>query len=245
MDSVSLLINETALKKIGLKNPLESILIREENDPIRSRKKIIGVFKDFHIRSLYEKVQPMVMFLNPEIVRQMTIRLSPQANKLTYKKIEIIWKSIFPDDPFQFTFVDEALHAYYLREDQTYAIISLFGFLSLVIALMGLFGLSAFSAEKRTKETGIRKVNGARVIDIFYVLSKQFGKWIGIAFIIATPLAWYAMHRWLQHFAYKTELSWWVFALSGLISIFMALLTVSWQSYKAATRNPVEALRYE
>jgi putative ABC transport system permease protein len=245
MDSISILLNETAVKMMSLKNPLESYLIRDEADPIRSHKKIIGIFKDFHIRSLYDKVQPMVVNLNPAIAHQMAIRLSPQANKETYQKIENIWKSIFPDDPIQFIFVDEALHANYIREDQSNAIISLFAFLSLVIALMGLFGLSAFTVEKRTKEIGIRKVNGASVTNIFIVLSKQFGKWIGIAFIIATPLSWYAMHSWLQHFAYKTELSWWVFGLSGFISIIVAVLTVSWQTYKAATRNPVEALRYE
>jgi putative ABC transport system permease protein len=245
MDSMSVLLNESALKMLGLKNPLESNLNRGATISARSQMRIIGIFKDFHIRALYDKVQPMAVLLNPAISNQMVIRLSPLANKLTYQKIENIWKSVYPDDPIQFTFVDEALHLSYLREDQSNSLITVFAFLSLVIALMGLFGLSAFTAEKRTKEIGIRKVNGASLTNIFIVLSKQFGIWIGIAFIIATPLSWYAMHSWLQHFAYKTELSWWVFGLSGLISIVVAVLTVSWQTYNAATRNPVEALRYE
>ena len=244
-DSMAVLLNESALKMLGLKNPLESNLNRGATVSARSQMRIIGIFKDFHIRALYDKVQPMAVLLNPAISHQMVIRLSSGATKSTYRKIENIWKSIFPDDPVQFTFVDEALHLSYLREDQSNALISLFAFLSLVIALMGLFGLSAFTAEKRTKEIGIRKVNGASVNDIFFILSKQFGSWIGIAFIIATPISWYAMHRWLEHFAYKTELSWWVFALSGIMAVIVALATISWQSYKAATRNPVEALRYE
>jgi putative ABC transport system permease protein len=245
MDSSAILINETAVKTTGLKEPLESYLTGPEYYPGRSRMKIIGVFKDFHVRSLYENVKPMAIFLSPGMVYHMIVRLSNNASKPTIHRIENTWKSIFPDDPIQYEFVDEGLHEQYTGEDQTYALISLFSYLSLVIALMGLFGLSAFSIERRTKETGIRKVNGARDIDIFYVLSRQFGIWIVIAFLIATPVAWYAMHNWLQHFAYKTELSWWVFALSGIISICVALITIFWQSYKAATRNPVDALRYE
>lgn len=245
MDSTAILINETALKITGLKEPLESYLVGPDYYPARSKMKIIGVFKDFHIRSLYENVKPMAIFLSPGMVYHMIVRLSNKASKSTFHKIENTWKSIYPDDPIQYEFVDEGLHAQYIGEDQTFALISLFAYLSLVIALMGLFGLASFSAERRTKEMGIRKVNGASVIDIFYALSKQFGAWIAIAFIIAIPIAWYVMHRWLHHFAYKTALSWWVFALSGIISFCVALLTISWQSYKAATRNPVEALRYE
>ena len=110
---------------------------------------------------------------------------------------------------------------------------------------MGLFTLARFAAESRTKEIGVRKVNGARISEVMVMLNKDFIKWVTIAFVIACPIAWYAMHRWLESFAYKTELSWWIFALAGVLALGIALLTVSWQSWKAATRNPIEALRYE
>jgi putative ABC transport system permease protein len=117
--------------------------------------------------------------------------------------------------------------------------------LSFVIALMGIFGLSSFSAERQTKEIGIRKANGAMVSDIFYLLSKKIGRWIVIAFMIAIPISWYSMHRWLQHFAYRTGISWWIFLLAFVISILVAGLTICWRTYIASIRNPVEALRYE
>jgi putative ABC transport system permease protein len=244
-DSMAIMINETGLKQLRFKNPLDSYLVRDEQDQSREKKAIIGVFKDFHVRSLYEKIQPMVIFLSPRMVHQMAIRLSPGDNRPVLKQIEKKWNLDFPDDPFQFSFVDEALHLSYLKDDQAHDLISLFAFLSFIIALMGLFGLSAFAVERRTKETGIRKVNGARASDIFYVLSRQFTVWIMIAFIFATPASWFAMHRWLQHFAYRTGISWWIFVLALLISVLVASLTICWQTYRAATRNPVEALRYE
>jgi putative ABC transport system permease protein len=117
--------------------------------------------------------------------------------------------------------------------------------LSIFIAVLGLFGLSLFVLDQRTKEIGVRRVNGGKVSEVMVMLNKDFVKWVAIAFVIATPIAWYAMHRWLENFAYKTELSWWIFGLAGLMTLGIALLTVSWQSWKAATSNPVEALRYE
>ena len=121
----------------------------------------------------------------------------------------------------------------------------IFSTIAILIACMGLFGLAAFFSEKRTKEIGIRKVNGGTVIEIMSMLNRDFVKWVFIAFIISTPVAWYAMNKWLQAFAYKTEMSWWIFGLSGILALIIAIMTVSWQSWMAATRNPVEALRYE
>ena len=244
-DSMAIMINESGLKLLGIKDPLESYLVRQEYDPAKSKITIIGIFRDFHIRSLYEKIQPMAIFLTPGMLYQVAVRLAPDVTNTTLEQIKKKWKTIFPDDPLQITYVNEALHLSYIKEDQSYTLISLFAFLSFVIALMGLFGLSAFAAERRTKELGIRKVNGATAVDIFYVLCKQFGRWIGIAFLVAVPVSWYAMYRWLQHFAYRTEILWWIFALALLVSILVACMTISWQTFKAATRNPVEALRYE
>jgi putative ABC transport system permease protein len=123
--------------------------------------------------------------------------------------------------------------------------VSLFSFIAIAIAALGILGLSMFLAESRTKEIGIRKVNGAKVSEILNILNKDFIKWVVIAFVIATPIAWYAMNKWIGNFAYKTTLSWWIFVLAGVLALGIALLTVSWQSWRAATRNPVDALRYE
>ena len=165
-DTLAVLINQTGLKMMGSKNPLESFLYMGDSNNIRTRRAIIGVFEDFHIRSLYEKVQPMLIFLVPGSVQQMTIRLSPENTNSTLRDIEKLWSTVFPEDPIQYVFVDEALRLNYLQEDQAQSMITVFAFISLVIALLGLFGLSAFALERRTKETGIRKVNGARPIDI-------------------------------------------------------------------------------
>jgi putative ABC transport system permease protein len=244
-DSMAILINESGLKLLGSKNPLDSYLFMGDSDNIRTRRAIIGVFEDFHIRNLYEKVQPMLIYLVPRSVQQMAIRLSPEDTRSTLQDIEKIWSSVFTEDPIQYVFVDEALRQNYLKEDQAQSLITVFAFLSLIIALLGLFGLSAFALERRTKETGIRKVNGARPVDILFVLTRQFAGWILIAFIIAVPVSWYAMHRWLQHFAYRTGISWWIFLLAFSISILVAGITICWRTYLAAVRNPVEALRYE
>jgi putative ABC transport system permease protein len=244
-DSIAILINETGLKKLGIKDPLDSYLIGPDYYPSRSRMIIIGVFRDFHTRSLYEKIFPMAIFLSPSMTRKMAVRLAPEALDKSIGLIHEKWISVFPDDPMQFSFVDEGMRLKYFKEDQTYAMIRMFAFLSFIIALMGLFGLSIFVIERRTKEIGLRKVHGSKNIDIIYLLSKQFSLWIGVAFVIAAPVAWYAMHRWLLNFAYKTELSWWIFASSGIISICIALMTIFWQSLKVALRNPVESLRYE
>lgn len=244
-DTLAMLINESGLKLTGLKNPLESYLFLGEKDTVVSRRAIIGVFRDFHIRSLYEKKQPMAIFLSPRMVQQMSVRLNAGDTQETVRQIRKSWSKVFPEDPIQYYFVDEALHLNYLKEDQAHAVIGIFAFLSLVIAMLGLFGLSSYALERRTKETGIRRVNGAGIKDIFFVLSRQFAIWILIAFIIAVPASWYAMHRWLQHFAYRTEPSWWVFLLALFVSLFVAGITISWQTFKASTRNPVESLRYE
>lgn len=244
-DSSAVLINETGLKKLGIKDPLDSYLIGPYYYPSRSRMMIIGVFRDFHPRSLYEKIYPMAIFLSPSMTRKMAVKLAPESLDKIIELIQGKWTSVFPDDPMQFSFVDEGMRLKYIKEDQMYVMIRMFTFLSLIIALMGLFGLSVFVIERRTKEIGLRKAHGSKNIDIIYLLSRQFSLWIGVAFVIATPVAWYTMHRWLLHFAYKTELSWWIFVLSGIISMGVALMTIFWQSFKAASRSPVESLRYE
>jgi putative ABC transport system permease protein len=147
--------------------------------------------------------------------------------------------------PFDYLEVKETYYKNYEEEQRSSKIVGIFAVLAIALSLFGLFGLIIFYSESRTKEIGIRKVNGARVTDIMAMLNMEFIKWIAVAFVIACPIAWYAMHKWLQSFAYKTTLSWWVFAVAGAVALAVALFTVSWQSWRAATRNPVEALRFD
>jgi putative ABC transport system permease protein len=155
------------------------------------------------------------------------------------------WDNLFPENVFEYLEVRETYFKNYEEENRLSKIVGIFAMLAITLSLFGLMGLILFYAESRTKEIGIRKVNGARVTQIMVILNKEFIKWLAIAFVIACPIAWYAMHQWLQNFAYKTELSWWVFVAAGSVALVIALLTVSWQSWRAATKNPIEALRYE
>jgi putative ABC transport system permease protein len=245
-DSTAIMVNEAAVKKMGFKSAEEAIDTYINTDSeIPVKFQIIGVFNDFHIRSLYDEIKPMAIFYNTLIIQQLAVRLEAGDNRKAINEMKKLWSSVYPDDPIEITFVDETLHLSYEKDDQAHSLISMFSFMSLVIALMGLFGLSTNAVERRTKETGIRKVNGAMPFDILRVLSKQFLVWIIFAFCIAVPASWYAMHKWLQHFAYRTGISWWVFLAALLISVAIAFITIAWQTYRAARMNPVEALRYE
>ena len=159
--------------------------------------------------------------------------------------MEKIWTSHYPDNPFNYFFLNDFYNEQYLADQRFNGLFLASSILAIIIACLGLSGLSAYAITRRTKEIGIRKVNGARITQVMVLLNKDFVKWVLFAIVIATPIAWFAMHKWLQNFAYRTELSWWIFACAGMLALVIALLTVSWQSWRAATRNPVEALRYE
>jgi putative ABC transport system permease protein len=157
----------------------------------------------------------------------------------------MLWEQSNDKAPFEFTFLDVSFDSQYRNEVRFGRMVSLFSIISIVIACLGLLGLVSFTLSRKRKEICIRKVNGAMVSEVLAMLNRDFIKWVIIAFAVATPVAWYIMHKWLESFAYKTALSWWVFALAGLLALGITLLTVTWQSWRAATRNPVEALRYE
>jgi len=161
------------------------------------------------------------------------------------KGVEKIWKKLYPKDEFVYFFSDKEFEAQYRSDIKFNQILTSSSLLALVISCLGLLSLAMFNTKQRIKEIGVRKVNGAKVSEVMVILNKDFIKWVVVAFAIAVPVGWYAMNKWLESFAYKTALSWWIFALAGLLALGIALLTVSWQSWKAATRNPVEALRYE
>ena len=238
-DAAAVVINEKAAEIMGFKNPIGEILTTSQG----LKLKIIGVVKDFHFQSLHTKIEPLMMHLDNGFfcfvrIKSGNITSTVESIKKTFKSYNLAY-------PLDFKFLDEDYNKLYQTEERMGKIFGYFSFLAIIISCLGLIGLSLFMTEQRTKEIGIRKVNGARISEVMVMLNKDFVKWVAIAFAIATPIAWYAMHRWLENFAYKTELSWWIFALAGLLTLGVALLTVSWQSWKAATRNPVEALRYE
>jgi putative ABC transport system permease protein len=161
------------------------------------------------------------------------------------QEIKAETNKLSPSFPVEISFLDQAVENLYQSEIQFRRTFSLFAGCAIVICCLGILAMSLFACQRRIKEIGIRKVNGAKVSEVMAMLNRDFVRWVAVAFVIATPVAWYIMNKWLESFAYKTALSWWIFALSGLLALGIALLTVSWQSWKAATRNPVEALRYE
>ncbi|MFB6341687.1 ABC transporter permease [Saccharicrinis sp. FJH62] len=239
-DTKSFIINETLAKQLGWQNPVGKTIFRGENH------EVVGVVKDFHISSIYEKIPPLI--ISKEFQSNfytLSIALRPDNISQTLKQLEKIWEKVIPNTPFNYFFLDKRINSMYGNVQQTINILMLFTGISILISTLGLFGITLLLLNSRTKEIGIRKVNGAKISEILAMLNKDFVKWVVIAFVIATPIAWYVMNKWLENFAYKTTLSWWIFALAGLLALGIALLTVSWQSWKAATRNPVEALRYE
>ncbi len=161
------------------------------------------------------------------------------------KVIENLWKKIFGNEPFSFSFYDQYFDSLYKKEERQSKALTLFVIIAFIITCMGLLSQVLQNTQNRIKEIGIRKINGATIKEVMLLLNKEFVWTVVIAFIIATPIAYYVMTKWLESFAYKTVLSWWIFALAGVAALLIALLTVSWQSYRAASRNPVEALRYE
>jgi putative ABC transport system permease protein len=231
------IINQTLARAFEMKNPLQE---KVDNHPI------VGVVEDFNFEPVQNHIQPVALLYNPaEALSTANIRLASGDLKSSILYIENVFKALKPDSPFSYSFADERIATYYQKEIQFSKLSVLFSIVNILISCIGLVGLVLFACQRRIKEIGIRKVNGARVAEVMAMLNKDFIKWVAIAFVFATPVAYYAMYKWLENFAYKTTLSWWIFALAGLLALGIALLTVSWQSWRAATRNPVEALRYE
>ncbi|MDA3942628.1 MAG: ABC transporter permease [Bacteroidetes bacterium] len=213
-----------------------------------SRFVVLGVMKDFHYASLHSEIENFAFFIpRPEdrFNRFMLVRIQQGNSGEVINSIEEKMAAIYPGQLFSYSFLQTELNQEYASEKTLLKLINIFSVLAIFIAGMGLVGLSIFMTEKRTKEIGIRKVNGASVHEIMQMLNLVFIRWVGIAFLIATPISWYVAEIWLQNFAYKTRLSWWIFVLSGIITLCIVIITVSWQTFKVARRNPVEALRYE
>ncbi|NJK87448.1 MAG: FtsX-like permease family protein [Bacteroidales bacterium] len=242
----AILLNETALKTYGLNtNSIGQIFTRTSGEEYT----LIGVIKDFNFRVLYRPIEPMCMYTGTDHsnslgASKILVKLN-RIDKETIKGIKNKWNTVFNEAYFDYSFLDEEVNSLYTKEIFLKKIMPLFAILAFLISVIGLIGVTYIKINEKTKEIGIRKVNGANITEILAMLNKDTFKWVVIAILIASPIAWYAMHKWLQNFAYKTELSWWIFALAGILALGIALLTVTWQSWRAATRNPVESLRYE
>ncbi len=206
---------------------------------------IIGVVQDFHTSSLYEKIVPVEIDFNTSYIFDMSIKLNGADTKGTLDFIKATWKKMAPYSPMEYYFYDDWISRQYKKDEAFARLISVFTFIAILISCLGLFGLLVYVIERRAKEIGIRKINGAETLEILVMLNKDFLKWVAIAFLIAAPIAWLLLHKWLQNFAYKTRLNGWFFLLAGLISVVIALVTVSWKSWLAARRNPAEVLRDE
>ncbi len=210
---------------------------------------LIGVAKDFNYNSAHQSIGDFAFILNEPRNRTWArfthVRFVPGDLRATMSKIQEIWSDYYPEQEFNYFFMDEKIAQQYKAETILSRILFAFSSIGILISIIGISALALFISQQRTKEIGIRKVNGANVSEILALLNKGFIKWVTIAFIVACPIAWYAMNKWLENFAYKTTLSWWIFALAGVFALGIALLTVSWQSWRTATRNPVDALRNE
>jgi len=232
----SCLINETANKKYGWKN-LEGKMFDEFN--------VIGVVKDFNVSSLHHAIDGVSLVYKKDNPTSMTLRLNHSNISETMKYIQHTWQTISPHSPFEYHFYDDWFDAMYRDEDRLSKTIGLFSIIALIITCLGLLSQSFQTCINRTKEIGIRKVHGASVLNIITMLTKDYTKWVIIASLIAWPIAYYFMNKWLQNFAYRIDISWWVFLFAGGIALLIALMTVSYQAIRAARANPVNSLRYE
>jgi putative ABC transport system permease protein len=238
----NVIINEEAARLLDWSDCKDKILYDYNNGG--KDYNVIGIVKNFHLRSMREKPAPLVIRITDQ-EEFLAIRVTAGKIHSTLETAKLNWNKLNHDAPFEYFFLDENFDAQYKKEEQLSKLINLFTIIAISIACLGLFGLVSYTSVQRRKEIGIRKVNGAKVGEVIAMLNKDFIRWITLAFVFSCPVAWYAMNKWLENFAYKTELSWWIFALAGLLALGIALLTVSWQSWKAATKNPVESLRYE
>jgi putative ABC transport system permease protein len=245
-DSLSMVVNEATVEKLGLSNPVGQKIIYVE-DSARTQFTIVGVVRNFHFESLHNAVEPMVITKlgTQGFVNKYAVKVSSDNIQNTLASIEAKWNEFAPKSPFRYYFLDQNLEQFYESEKASGRLFTAFTFLAVMVACIGLLGLSAFIINQKTKEIGVRKVLGGSVLSIIYLLSKDILKLIGIATLIAIPASYYWGSDWLENFAYAVPINWLIFVLSGLGALIIALLTVSFQSTRAALANPVESLRDE
>jgi putative ABC transport system permease protein len=243
-DVDAIIINESAYKKFGWTS-IEGKTMGLFNEG--NQKVVVGVINDINIKSLQNTIDPMIYQFgrHHNFPGYINVRLNPEKAAESIEFFKKTWMRLFPDIPFAYEAVDEKFKTAYGEEEKFARITGVFSILAMLLSLLGIFALSTLESDLRVKEIGIRRVNGARFLEVMFLLNKDIVKWVVVAFVISVPIAWIAVHRWIDNFAYKTSLSWWVFALVGFLAVVVAIITVSWQSWKAATRNPVDSLRSE
>lgn len=239
----SIILNEKAVKYLGIEgNPIgQSVKISWP----KSTRRIIGVIEDINFESLYNKTKPAAFVISYPEAYHLIVKVKSSDVIESMKSVTEICQEIYSDEVIEFSLLDKILQSRYQNDTKTFELMGYFSILAILLACVGLMGMVAFILARRTKEIGVRKVNGASVIEIIKMLNLSFIRWIVFSFIIATPIAYYFMDKWLTNFAYQTAISWWIFALSGVVTLAIVLITVSWLTYRAASRNPIEALRYE
>jgi len=238
-------VNELLLKNLGITDP-RKILNKEISiwgDNLKGS--VVGVLKDFNDRSFRRDMAPLVLTTFNRMYTQVGIKITGTNMPLTMQSIEKVWNQTFPDFVFEYKFLDDKVESFYKQESQLSQLYKVFAAIAIFLSCLGLYGLASFMAAQRIKEVGIRKVLGATAGNIVYLFSREFVVLIAIAFVIAAPIAWYFMHRWLQDYVYRIDISWWIFILGGFASIIIALATVSFQAIRAAVANPVDSLRTE
>jgi putative ABC transport system permease protein len=244
----SLLINEAAAKKIGWDDPVGRYFLFQPppgQEGEAFRMKVIGVAKDFHMASLREEIEPMIIFCQIPSVRVFSVRVAAGDIMGTVGRLEAKWKELAPNRPFDYLFLDESFDSQYRAEERLQGVTLYFSMLAVFIGCLGLFGMASFTAEQRTKEIGIRKVLGASTSGIVRLLSREFVILVVLANAAAWPAAYIFLNSWLSNFAYRMQIGWIVFAAAGVLALLIALLTVSFQALKAALADPIDSLRYE
>lgn len=241
----AMVINEKMVKSLGLQNPQDAIGKSYFISINEYKPEIIGVVKDFNSSSLHNEIASQVFMTNSNWFKEFIIKVKSENISSTINSVNELWAKFFPQYPFEYNFLDESIDKMYKSEEKYSRVISTFSVVALFIACLGLFGLASFVTELRKKEIGIRKVLGASVNNIIQIISGEFAILVMIANIIAWPVAYYFMNKWLQDFAYRIEMTWWIFIASGCIALLIALIAVSFQARKAATTNPIESLKYE
>jgi putative ABC transport system permease protein len=241
-DKNAVILNEEAIKQLGFESAEKAL---NQKITFRDSLTIVGIVADYHHEGLQKKIQPMAIILRPGQREFYSVKLGKDNIRKTVVSIEKLWERYFPADPFNYTFLDDAFDKQYKSDELFGNIFSVFAILAILIACFGLSGLSAYNVLQRRKEIGIRKVMGASIRRLLVLLAKDFLKLVLIAFMVAIPLTWLIMNRWLQDFAYRINISWWVLAIAGVIAVVIAFATISLQAIKAAVANPVKSLRTE
>jgi putative ABC transport system permease protein len=243
------ILNQSALKVLGIQKPEDAIgksfRFNFMAPEIFKKGKVIGVIGDLHYGDMFSMEKPMVMAAKKMFNSTFIAKIDPNRKAEALKVLTTEWESLAPDHPIKYEFVDDLYEQIYFNQYKEMRALTLFSILSIILSILGMFALSSFSIQHKTKEIGIRKANGSTSLEILMLLIREYTQWVIVAFLIACPIAYYIARDWLSNFAYRIELSWWIFTLSGVMALIIAILTVSWQTWKAATQNPVEALKYE